>query len=682
MTPTPTIFAPIFAAAMALFVWSCWRRLSLTALGRPEERLDNTGQRIGDTIRYAFAQLRVLHKPYGFVHLAIFWCFLVLMVANGEFLLHGLFPAISMELLPVPVYKPLLLAIETASLLSMAAVIVAMIRRAVLPPYPEARTFEAFFILFLIATLMAAYFAMNAGTIAWMQGYLQYAVQKNNMELAGKLQNAVALLKSSMPVANWVSGFIPDARVAKQVHDLSWWAHAAVLLLFMNLLPLSKHFHIITAIPNIFLRRQKQPPLPEREEFKAGKSFGIDRVDGYTWKDLLDSFSCTECGRCQMVCPASQTGKPLNPRALIATIKHNLMKNGPLLKQGKTPEVPLIGEGENAISDEAIWSCTTCGACLEACPVFIEQMPKLIPLRRHLVEMEARFPVELLNLFENMEGRSNPWGIAPTERGKWATLLGERPFEAGKTEYLFYVGCAGSFDSRAKQITVALAQLLDKAGVSWGILGKDEKCCGDSLRRLGNEFVFDKMALENVALFRERGVKKVIVQCPHCLTTLKNDYRQYGIELEVVHHSQLLLWLVQDGRLKLDGKATGFGNIVYHDSCYLGRHNGIYDEPRETLELATGSRAKEMPRSFEDGFCCGAGGGRMWLEELTGERINLVRAAEALEQKPDTICTACPYCLTMFDDGVKDLNAGEVKVVDIAEVMLEAVNSPRQGSQR
>jgi len=653
MTPTPTIFAPLFIAATALFVWSCWKRLSLTALGRPEERLDNIGQRIGDTLSYAFAQKRVLAKPSGLIHVAIFWCFLVLMIANTEFLLHGLFPAVNFTRLPDGIFMPLMQMIDVVSLITLLAVTAAAIRRLVAPPYPEARTFEAFFILFLIATLMLANFGVNAAKISRMQG------------------STLVLAESIMPISSWFAPYVPSG-AGKLVHDLSWWTHALVLLLFMNLLPLSKHFHIITAIPNVFLRRREHPPLPEREEFSAGNSFGINRVDGYTWKELLDAFSCTECGRCQMACPADQTGKPLNPRGVIAQLKHNLMANGPLLKQGQPATVPLIGEGDASISEEAIWACTTCGACLQSCPVFIEQMPKLIPLRRHLVEMESRFPEELLNLFENMEGRSNPWGIAPTERGKWATQLGERPYEPGKSEYLFYVGCAGSFDARAKQITVATALLLDKAGVSWGMLGKDEKCCGDSLRRLGNEYVFDKLAKENVALFKERGIRKVIVQCPHCLTTLKNDYRQYGIELEVIHHSQLLLYLVQDGRLKLP-KQADLGKLVYHDSCYLGRHNGIYDEPREALALATGAEPLEMPRNREDGFCCGAGGGRMWMEEFTGDRINLVRAAEALEQQPDTICTACPYCLTMLDDGIKDLKAEKVQVKDIAEVMAEAV---------
>ncbi len=653
MTPTPTIFAPLFIAATALFIWSCWKRLSLTALGRPDNRLDTIGQRIGDTLSYAFAQKRVLAKPSGLIHVAIFWCFLVLMVANTEFILHGLFPGLAFTKLPDSIFMPLMQMIDVVSLITLLAVTAAAIRRLVAPPYPEARTFEAFFILFLIATLMLANFGVNAAKISRMQG------------------SVLQMAQNIMPVSSLFAPYIPKA-AGKLVHDLSWWTHALVLLLFMNLLPLSKHFHIITAIPNVFLRRRQHPPLPEREEFNAGNSFGISQVDGYTWKELLDSFSCTECGRCQNVCPADQTGKPLNPRGVIAQLKHNLMANGPWLKQGKAGVVPLIGEGDASISEEAIWSCTTCGACLQACPVFIEQMPKLIPLRRHLVEMESRFPEELLNLFENMEGRSNPWGIAPTERGKWATQLGERPFEPGKTEYLFYVGCAGSFDARAKQITVATALLLDKAGVSWGMLGKDEKCCGDSLRRLGNEYVFDKLAKENVALFKERGIKKVVVQCPHCLTTLKNDYKQYGIELEVIHHSQLLLYLVQDGRLKLP-KQADLGRLVYHDSCYLGRHNNIYDEPREALALATGAEPLEMPRNREDGFCCGAGGGRMWLEEFTGERINLVRAAEALEQQPDTICTACPYCLTMLDDGIKDLKADKVQVKDIAEVMAEAV---------
>jgi Fe-S oxidoreductase len=442
----------------------------------------------------------------------------------------------------------------------------------------------------------------------------------------------------------------------------------------MCYLPHSKHMHILTAIPNCFFRRLEKPNTVPREDFSVGNTFGVSQVDQYSWKDLLDSFSCTECGRCQKVCPASITGKPLNPRAVVHDIKVNLLENGSRLKKGKTPQTSLIGEqGEGSVSEESIWGCTTCGACMEACPVFIEQMPKIIQMRRHLVETEARFPEELLNLFENMEGRSNPWGIAPSERTKWCSQLVVKPFDKNTTEYLFYVGCAGSFDSRNKHVSVAMSQLLDKAGVSWGILGKDEKCCGDSVRRLGNEFVFDKMARENVEIFKERGVKKVITQCPHCFSTLKNDYRQYGLELEVIHHSELLRNLIQDGQLKLNKTTAEMGATVFHDSCYLGRHNDVYDAPRQVVEAATGTAPAELERNRNNAFCCGAGGGRMWMEEHTGERINLTRVKEALQEKPDTICVACPYCLTMFEDGLKDVNAPDVKVRDVAEVMAEAL---------
>jgi Fe-S oxidoreductase len=286
--------------------------------------------------------------------------------------------------------------------------------------------------------------------------------------------------------------------------------------------------------------------------------------------------------------------------------------------------------------------------------------------------MEAKFPEELLNLFENSEQRSNPWGIAPAERVKWSTLLGDRSFNSDESEYLLFVGCAGSFDTRNKHVTVAVTTILDQAGIKWGILGKDEPCCGDSLRRLGNEYLFDKMAKQNIEMFRERGVKKIITQCPHCFTTLKNDYKQYGIELEVIHHSELINDLLADGRIKLS-KTADIGNYIFHDSCYLGRHNDTYTPPRNVLQAATGKVAGEFNRHGDNSFCCGAGGGRMWMEELTGSRINLERVKEGLEQNPDTICVACPYCMTMMEDGLKDEQADNVKVRDIAEVVSEAL---------
>jgi len=651
MTPNPTIFTPLLLLSLAIFAWGAWKRVSLITLGRPEDRFDRMGQRIGAMLEYAFGQKRVLARPFGIDHFIIFWSFLILLIANGEFMLHGVFPAVGLEQLPQGIYHPLLLVLDVISLLALLAVVAAAVRRVVAPPYPEARTPEAFFILSLIALLMLAFFGINASRLA-----------------GGEMAGAQAWL----PVSARAAQLVPPAS-AETVYAICWWLHAVALLAFMNYLPYSKHLHILTAIPNCFFRRLERPNTQPREEFVAGSSFGVDTVGRFTWKDLLDSLSCTECGRCQVACPAGNTGKPLNPRAIIHDIKVNLMENGPLLQRGETPRMPLIGDaGEGSCSEEAIWACTTCGACMESCPVFIEQMPKIIQMRRHLVENEASFPEELLNLFENMEARSNPWGIAPTERTKWYSQMTVKPFDQATTEYLFYVGCAGSFDSRAKQVTVALAQLLDKAGISWGVLGKDEKCCGDSVRRLGNEFVFDRMAKENAAIFTERGVTKVITQCPHCFTTLKNDYRQYGLELEVIHHSELLAGLVRQG--KLGPKATAeFGATVFHDSCYLGRHNDVYEAPREVIAAATGATPAEMGRTRNNAFCCGAGGGRMWMEEFTGERINLNRVKEALEEKPDTICVSCPYCLTMFEDGLKDVKAEGVRVRDVAEVMAEAV---------
>ncbi len=655
MTPNPTIFTPLLLISMASFAWGCWKRFSLISLGRSEDRFDNIGTRFGDMLLYAFGQKRVVAKPFGINHFIIFWSFIILLVANTEFLLHGVFPSVSLTNLPDGILMPLLLLLDIVSLLALAAVAAAAVRRLVVPPYPEARTMEAFFILFLIATLMLAYFGINAAKISTMQ------------------EGGRVLARVWMPVSSVFAGMVPVAAGA-YVYGFSWWAHALALLAFMCYLPNSKHMHILTAIPNCFFQRLGKPNTQPREEFTVGNTFGVDRVDHYSWKDLLDSFSCTECGRCQNVCPASITGKPLNPRAVIHNIKVNLLENGAALKKGGAPQTPLIGEsGEGSVSEESIWACTTCGACMEACPVFIEQMPKIIQLRRHLVESEAKFPEELLNLFENMEGRSNPWGIAPTERTKWCSQLDVKPFDKDKTEYLFYVGCAGSFDSRNKHVSVAMSQLLDRAGISWGILGKDEKCCGESVRRLGNEYVFDKMARENVAMFIERGVKKVITQCPHCFTILKNDYRQFGLELEVIHHSELLRNLVQDGRLVLDKTTQYMGATVFHDSCYLGRHNDVYDAPREVVRAATGQAPAEMGRNRNNAFCCGAGGGRMWMEEQVGERINLTRVKEALEQKPETICVACPYCMTMFEDGLKDVKAGSVKVRDVAEVLAEAL---------
>lgn len=658
------VFTPLFVACMGFFLYSCAKRLRLIRLGKSENRLDHPWVRTREMLLFVFGQKRVVAKPFGINHFVIFWAFMILLVANGTFILEGIVLGFELKsFLPVGLYHGLLLAFDIVSILSLAAVVLAFSRRLFFKPdyldsaYVKARSFEGFLILGFIGLLMIAFFGLNGVKIC--AGELPAGVMPVSA-LAGKMIQSAAGCHSSLG-------------------PIFWWLHGGVLLAFLCFLPLSKHMHILTAIPNCYFQNLSRPLMLSREKFALGNAFGSAKVTDLTWKDLFDSFSCTECGRCQNACPAQSTGKSLNPRQVIHSLKSNLLMNASLLKKGGAPAVPLIGaEGEGTNTEETLWACTTCGACLEQCPVMIEQMPKIIKMRRHLVQMESSFPQELLNLFENMEQRSNPWGIAPSERTKWHSNIEVKPFAAGETEYLFYVGCAGAFDARNKQVTAAMAAIFNAAGVSWGILGKEEKCCGDSLRRLGNEFIFEKMARENVQLFKEKGVTKVVTQCPHCFSTLKNDYRQYGLTLEVIHHTELINELLAGDRLKLTRQVKELGAVLFHDSCYLGRHNDIYQPPRQTIATVTGAEAGEFDRHGSESFCCGAGGGRMWMEEHGGERINIARIKEALRKKPDTICVACPYCMTMFEDGLKDCQAAQTKVRDIAEVVADGLR-PIQG---
>jgi Fe-S oxidoreductase len=646
------IFTPLLAVSLLFFVWSLYRRLSLVTLGQSTHTYVGIGVGLREMLVNAFCQKRVLRKLFGFNHLVIFWSFMVLLLANGEFVVSGVFTELRLSLLPDAIYLPIRYASDIMSVLALMAISIALVRRTLAPPYEGARNLESYVILILIGVHMLAYLGLASTEIAM-----------------GHERASAYMPVSTLFTATFVAKDLVFA------YNFYWWLHAFALLAFIVvLIPFTKHLHVFTAIANCFLRSEDKPNTQQREAFVAGQKFGAGRVDRLTTKDLLDSYACTACGRCQNVCPANITGKPLNPRQMVKDVQTNLLANGPLIMNGQEASLPLIGEDcKGSVDEDAIWACTSCGACMEACPVFIEHLPKVVAMRRHLVQMEAKFPEELLHFFENVEQRSNPWGMAPADRSKWSSQLDVKPFEKGQTEYLFYVGCAGSFDARIKQVTVNLSLILDKAGISWGTLGKDEKCCGDSLRRLGNEFVFDRMAKENVQMFKERGVKKVITACPHCLSTLKNDYRQYGIELEVIHHSELISRLLHEGKIKLNNQVDDLGKIIVHDSCYLGRHNGIYDAPREVLSKVSGEMPLEFDRNRESSFCCGAGGGRMWMEEQTGERINRTRVKEAMVKDPNTICVSCPFCMTMFEDGLKDEQVHDVRVRDLTEIVAEGL---------
>ncbi len=659
MSLNVSIFIAVFVIAAVLFIWSCYKRFRLVFLGKPENRFKDIRKRILGVVFYAFGQRCTVSHGYrfGLNHLVLFWCFFVLMIANAEFLLHGLFPNyISFSRLPDGAYYALAFVFDIVSILALIAVYIAIIRRlAFRPPYIEALNRDAFTILGLVFLLMIAFFGLHASEIA--EGGERAA---DYMPLSNFMASVFLSHVSTGSLDSYINAF--------------WWLHAVVLLGFLNYLPYSKHMHILTSIPNLFSRSLTKVNTQPPEEFKKDNTFGVGQIDQFTWKGLFDSYSCTECGRCSDMCPATFTSKPLNPRLVIHDIKVNLLKNGPLVVSKKNPVLPLIGGGrEGSVEEEVIWECTTCSACMEVCPVFIEHVPRIVDMRRNLVEMRAKFPEELIAFFENIEQRSNPWGIVPADRIKWAADINAKHFEAGQTEYLFYVGCFGAFDARSRRVTLAISKILNAGSISWGILGKDELCCGDSLRRLGNEFVFDRMARDNVKMFKERGVRKIITECPHCYNTLKNDYRQYGVELDVIHHTELISNLIQDNRLRLV-KTVELGNMVFHDSCYLGRLNSLYEAPRKVIASVTSQMPIEMERHHDKSFCCGAGGGRMWMEERIGKRINVVRVEEALKKDPKTICVCCPYCMTMFQDGLKDSKADDrVKVLDLAEIVAETL---------
>jgi Fe-S oxidoreductase len=656
------LFGVLLAVASLAFALSVVRLVRFIRLGRPDNRLKGQApRRLLTMLQYAFGQKRVLAERFGLNHFFLFWGFLILLLANGEFVINAVFPRISFELLGPNLYPLLTLAFDLVSLTVLLNVGISLFRRLVVrPAFIDYKSAEGFIILGAIAGLMIAFFGMHGAEIASGQT-APSLLMPISQHIAAPLLTSV--LGSSVPVAGRVF----------------WWLHALILLAFLNYLPYSKHLHILMAIPSCYCRAFKFVSMVSPEEYALGKSYGVRSVDQFTWKDLLDFTACTECGRCNANCPATNTNKPLNPRYLIHDGKMNLFANGSRILHPNNSNglLPLIGESEDiegTIGEKSIWNCTTCGACMQSCPVFIEHVPKIIKMRRHLVENIAKFPPELNILFEAIEQRSNPWGMVPADRTKWVKDLDVAQFsESHSLEYLFYVGCAGAFDSRNKRVAVAVVNVLKAAGVSFGILGLEERCCGDSLRRLGNEFVFDRSARENVELFKKYNVRKILCYCPHCYSTLKNDYRQYGLEAEVFHHSELLDDLARQGRLSL-GRIVNEKRIVFHDSCYLGRYNGLYQPPRDLLERVTGSRPVELDRNREKSFCCGAGGGRMWMEEDPENRININRVREALAKESEIIAVNCPYCMTMFEDGLKDLKARDrVQVLDIAEIVASRV---------
>ncbi|MGY2876704.1 Fe-S oxidoreductase [Marmoricola sp. URHA0025 HA25] len=500
--------------------------------------------------------------------------------------------------------------------------------------------------------------------------------------------------------------------------------HLGVMLVFLIFVLNSKHLHIFIAPLNVMFKRPdgialgavkpmmsdgKPVDLDDVEDMDEDTRLGIGSIEDFSWKGLLDMASCTECGRCQSQCPAWNTEKPLSPKLLIMNLRDHAFKAAPYLladsdeKRAALPEAvlaeagrPLVGatEGEAwhptggaVIDDDVLWSCTNCGACVNQCPVDIEHVDHIVDMRRYQVLVESNFPAELNGLFKGLENKGNPWNMNPNARMEWAQglpfdvkVVGEDVESLDEVEWLFWVGCAGAYEDRAKKTTRAVAELLDTAGVSFAVLGNGETCTGDPARRAGNEFVFQGLAQQNIATLTETKAKKVVSTCPHCMNTIKNEYKQFGLELEVVHHTQLLNRLVREKKLTPVAAAAGSGtrSLTYHDPCFLGRHNQVYAPPRELLDVIPDAQLKEMPRNSERSFCCGAGGARMWMEETIGERVNVNRTREAVETGADQIAVGCPFCRVMLSDGLtEEQSAGrareEVEVLDVAQLLLASV---------
>jgi Fe-S oxidoreductase len=504
------------------------------------------------------------------------------------------------------------------------------------------------------------------------------------------VQNAARGVLTEQQSARFVTAFVHpllagmSADTVRVVFEVCWWVHIIFVLGFLNYLPTSKHLHILTSIPNVFLSSSKPRGAlkPIDLEAEGVEKFGASDVEDLTWKQLLDGYTCTECGRCTAACPANSTGKVLSPRKIIIDIRRRLADKSPYLLDPSLKEQAVEGTKlvmertlvHDYITAAELFACTTCMACVQECPVSIEHVDAIVDLRRNLVLMESSFPPEVQTVFRNLETNGSPWAFPQSSRMEWAEgmdipLVSNTP----DAEVVFWVGCAGAFDARYRKVTQAFARLMKKAGISFAVLGTEEKCTGDSARRIGNEYLAQTLMKENIATLNGYGVKKVVTTCPHCFNMLRNEYPQFGGRYEVLHHTDLLVKLVAEGRLKPTNEQIK--SVTFHDSCYLGRYNDIYEQPREMLAAVPGLSLVEMERSRSRGFCCGAGGGRMWMEEHEGKRVNEERTEEALAVKPDVIGTACPFCMTMLTDGVKAKEATDrVQVKDVAELLDEAVN--------
>jgi len=684
-----------FAITLMVLGYGVYRRLRLWKMGQPENRWQEVWAGIKDILVYGLGHKRILKEGYpGIMHLSIVLGFLFLVFATAVITLHA---DLGLPLFQGNLYLFIKFTANFFGLAAILGILMAFVRRYILrPDRLDNKPDDAITLGLIFAILVTGFLIQGARMAAepdpWaIWGFVGYWL--------------ITPLQTLFNEGELLS-----------LHKLLWWIHLALAFLFMAYFPYSKLFHVILGPLNQFFRKRGAVGVPALIDFEdeSVENYGISEFKELSWKTLFNSDACLRCGRCQDNCPAYVSGKHLNPKQIIQDLRVRMEEEGKALAEARkfakknanspgaaeaastkemignaasnvkdeeeelliAPGRALIGE---VIPEEDLWACTTCRSCEEQCPVFVEHVDKTIDLRRNLVLTEARFPAEAQLAFRNMENNGNPWGIGWSKRAEFLSGLEVPTMEENpEAEILYWPGCSGAFDARNQKVAAAVVRLLRQANVNFAILGNEEKCCGDSARKLGNEFLFQTLAGENIEVMKSYGVKKILTQCPHCFNLLKHEYPQLGGDFEVVHHTTYFRELLQDGRLTLgkyeDKKSSRAPlKVTYHDSCYLGRYNQIYREPRELLRLA-GLTIIEMPRHGGKSFCCGAGGGRMWLEEHGGQRINELRTKEALTTGAELVGSACPFCLTMINDGINaQEGAVQVKALDVAEILVQAL---------
>jgi len=648
--------------------------------GAPDRRKTtkkNFKQRLADYRAGVYMRTLLRDSAAGLMHSMIYFGFLVLLgVTTVLEIDHQVPPAL--KFLHGDVYRAYAAVGDIAGIVFTGGVIWAIIRRYIQRPYR-------------IRIKSKPEHAIGLGVLLaiGVTGFTTEMFRIAESQAAGVNMDHEKWSVLGYPLAQLVNGWSVSS--LDTTHQVMWVAHVLAFIAFLIILPITMLRHMFTSPLNMYLKDRERPKgamkaMPNLTETSL-ETFGAHVVEDFTWKQLLDLDACTMCGRCTSVCPAHATGKPLDPREIVLKSGEVMAATASHARGGKvTP--PLSVDSEITISanslferitSEEIWACTSCKACDEICPVNIEILDKILDMRRYLSLMESDFPAELGNAYRAMENQGNPWGMSQSDRGEWAKDLDVTVLDPGAAfnhEYLYWVGCAGSFDDKNKKVTQSMAKLLKRAGIDVAILGPSEMCTGDSARRSGNEYLFQMLAMPNIEMLNGMGVRKIITQCPHCFNTLANEYPQFGGTYEVIHHSQLLEHLIDSGKLDISD-ATLEERITYHDSCYLGRHNDVYMAPRNVVASIKGVDVVEMPRNGTKGMCCGAGGARMWMEETIGTKVNDERAAEAISTGASRVATACPFCYIMLDDGVKGAGKEEheVKVADISIHLLDAIEN-------